>query len=83
VTDKSLEEFLEAVRSSCTTHAQRKGYASEDGDKLGPVLEDMGVIVDHGIGEIVTKLMEYRVTQKRVLLEKIAGWAWTLWKRTK
>ncbi len=80
----SLDMFFSEVRDSCTIHAKRKGYTNsgpDEGNVLGPVLDAAGVIVDHGIGEIITKLLEYRVTHKKLLLVKIAGWAYTLWKR--
>lgn len=82
----SLDEFFAEVRSSCTEHAKRKGYTdggADDQDKLGPILASIGVTVDHGIGEIIAKLVEYRNTPRRLLLVKAAGWCWVMWRRTK
>jgi hypothetical protein len=39
----------------------------------------LGVAEEHAIGEILTKLVEFRKTRRRVLAVKIAGWAWRLW----
>lgn len=82
----SLEDFFDRVRSSCTEHAARKGYTKsgpDDGDVLGVILRKMGVSQAHGIGEIVTKLVEFNISPRRVLMEKVAGWAWCVWKDTK
>ena len=80
--DDSLEQFFEGIRSSCNEHAKRKGYTQRgagDGDVLGPLLNKLGVAQHHALGEIVTKLVEFQRTPRRVLAEKIAGWAWRLW----
>jgi len=69
VRDKTFAAFAAAVRASCEEHAQRKNYTNSnvDGDC---------------IAEIVTKAIEYLKTPRRVLLEKIAGWAFILWRET-
>lgn len=82
----SLDEFFAEVRSSCTEHARRKGYTDvgpDASDRLGPILESFGVTAEHGVGEILTKLVEFRAAPRRLLLVKIAGWCWTIWRRTK
>lgn len=82
----SLDEFFAGVRASTTGHAVRKGYTKvgpDEGDVLGVILRKMGVSQAHGIGEIVTKLVEFNVAPRRVLMEKIGGWAWCVWKDTK
>lgn len=78
---ESLEQFLENVRSSCETHAERKGYKESGGDRnvLGELTKAMGVEAHHAIGEILAKLVEFKAKPRRVLAEKIAGWAWRLW----
>lgn len=78
---ESLEQFLENVRSSCETHAERKGYKESGGDRnvLGELTKAMGVESHHAIGEILAKLVEFKAKPRRVLAEKIAGWAWRLW----
>lgn len=81
----SLEDFFSRVRYSCTEKAVSKGYTNggpDEGDVLGVILRKMGVSQAHGIGEIVTKLVEFNVAPRRVLMEKIAGWAWCVWKDT-
>lgn len=78
---ESLEQFLSNVRSSCETHAERKGYKESGGDRnvLGELTKAMGVEAHHAIGEILAKLVEFKAKPRRVLAEKIAGWAWRLW----
>ena len=76
---RDLEPFLEEIRDSCQSHAGRKGYQDGGEDRLGPLIMGMGVAEEHAIGEIITKLVEFRKTRRRVLAVKIAGWAWRLW----
>lgn len=76
----SLEQFLEAVRSSCVVHAERKGYLEQEG--FNPLIEIeriLGITQHHALGEILAKMLEFKRSPKRVLAEKIAGWAWRLW----
>ena len=80
--DNSLELFFEGIRASCNEHARRKGYTQRgagDGDILGPILNSIGLTQSHALGEIITKVVEFQRTPRRVLAEKIAGWAWRLW----
>jgi hypothetical protein len=75
-----LDEFLARVRSCCSEHAERKGYIGKDGkDIAGEILKLAGVAVDHDIGEVLLKIIEFKKTPRRVIAEKIAGWAWRLW----
>lgn len=83
-TDNSFETFAAAVRDSCEGQAKRKGYT--DSDANGPnQLAEVGRLLnfepEHGIGEIVYKCAEYLRNPREVLLVKIAGWAFILWKR--
>ena len=82
----SLETFLSEVKDSCTNHAERKGYTtdqgSDAGDIFGATLTRMGIAKDHAIGEIIAKLIEYKREPRRVLAVKVAGWAWRLWLNT-
>ena len=81
----SFECFMESVRSSVEVHAQRKGYTRNgvDGQNdLAEVDKLMGTTVGHCVGEIVYKLKEYMTTPRRVVLEKVAGWAFILWRST-
>lgn len=74
---------MQAVRESCEKHAQRKGYTSGhiDGpNQLLVVVTALGIHQHHAIGEIIYKAAEFLKTPRRVLLEKIAGWAWTIWR---
>lgn len=77
----SLEDFLCNVRASCEQHAERKGYkdVGEDRDVLGEATALFGIGAPHAIGEILAKLLEFQRTPRRVLAEKVAGWAWRLW----
>jgi hypothetical protein len=77
---ESLEKFFDAVRSSCDEHAKRKGYMTAEGDNvLSGVLSLLDVEQAHAIGEIITKLLEFRAAPRQVLAEKISGWSWVLW----
>ena len=78
----SLEDFFQGVRSSCTEHAKRKGYTNDGADAgnvAGPFLDTLGVTQGHAVGEIALKLLEFQRAPRRVIAEKIAGWAWRLW----
>lgn len=76
---ESLEQFLENVRSSCESHAERKGYLDGDRNVLGEVTASLGIEASHAMGEIIAKMIEFKASPRRVLAEKIAGWAWRLW----
>ncbi len=80
--DNSLEQFFEGIRASCNFHAKRKGYTNDGADRgnvAGPFLDTLGVTQAHAVGEIGLKLLEFQRTPRRVIAEKIAGWAWRLW----
>lgn len=83
---RTFEDFCQQVKDSCEKHAQRKGYTTSaiDGEnQLLKVCVALGIHDDHAIGEILYKLIEYRNAPeavKPVLLEKVAGWAWTMWR---
>lgn len=82
----SLDEFLEAVRDSVESHAKRKNYTDHGADgenKLVTIMAAMGIGVPHGIGEIVYKCTEYLRNPREVLLIKIAGWAFIIWRGEK
>ncbi len=74
-----IDEFLAAVKSSVDAFAERKGYHDGQQNTLGPITRLLGVDQGHAIGEIATKLIEFKREPRRVLAEKIAGWAWRLW----
>lgn len=77
---------MQAVRESCEKHAQRKGYTSGSVDgpnQLLTVCTALGIHHQHSIGEIIYKAAEFLTTPKSVILEKIAGWAWVLWREMK
>ncbi len=85
VRDKTFAAFAAAVRASCEEHAQRKNYTNSnvDGESLLTVImQQIGIHRQHCIAEIVTRAIEYLKTPRRVLLEKIAGWAFILWRET-
>ncbi len=80
--DDSLGEFFKRVRSSCEEHARRKGYTKQgpdEGNVLGPMMKLLGTAQDHALGEILTKVVECKAHPRKVLAEKIAGWAHRLW----
>lgn len=85
-TDNSFNAFMEAVRSSIDGHAKRKGYTKngpDDGrNDLIEIDKLMGTHVHHCIAEMVYKAKEYLMAPRRVLLEKISGWAFILWRET-
>jgi hypothetical protein len=77
-----LDDFFDGIRASCNEHAVRKGYTTRgagDGDVAGPLMDTLGVTQAHAIGEIALKLLEFQRAPRRVVAEKIAGWAWRLW----
>lgn len=81
----SFDAFAAAVRSSCDQHAKRKNYSDNGTDghnRMISVMVEMGIHAPHCVGEIVYKCAEYLRTPRRVLLEKVAGWAYVLWKET-
>ena len=80
---RTFDEFVAAVKDSCEGHARRKNYTSEgvDGDnQLLRVCTLLNIHTPHAIGEIIYKCAEYLRTPRSVLLEKIAGWAFILWR---
>lgn len=83
----TLDDFFGAVRSSLNSHASRKGYCNSDGvDGNNQFLSFklfLGIGTGHHIGEILTKVVEYTKSPRRVLLEKVCGWAYLEWKNCK
>lgn len=83
--DNNLDTFFANIRSSVESHAQRKGYTDDGPDgvnKLADAMKSLGVHEAHCIGEICYKCAEYRKAPRKVLMEKVAGWAWLLWKES-
>lgn len=81
----SLDDFFAAVKSSVNDHAKRKNYTDNDasGDnKLLNVMVQLDIHKPHCAGEIIYKVAEYLKTPRRVLLEKVAGWAYVMWRET-
>lgn len=84
--EKTFDAFMGQVRDSCEGQAKRKNYYRE-GDiespnQLSDVSNLLGLEPQHGIGEIVYKCAEYLKNPREVLLVKIAGWAYILWRRS-
>lgn len=82
--DNSFESFSKAVKDSVENHAQRKGYRTSDVDginELADFMHSQGLGQSHGISEIIYKVLEFKKTPRRVLLEKVAGWSFVLWQR--
>jgi hypothetical protein len=83
--DNSFAAFMKAVESSVDGHAKRKGYTDNDPDgqnKLALAMQQLGIHEAHCIGEIVYKCAEWLKSPRRVLMEKVAGWSWLVWKQT-
>lgn len=84
--EKTFDAFTKAVRDSIESHAQRKNYTNEgaDGDnQLLKVCTLLGIHEQHSIGEIIYKAAEYLKAPKetkKILLEKMAGWCFCLWR---
>ena len=84
--EKTFDAFISAVRDSVEGHAKRKNYTTEgaDGDnQLLKVCVLLGIHDQHAIGEIIYKATEFlKAPQntRKILLEKIAGWAFVLWR---
>lgn len=75
---------MQAVRDSVEKHAQRKGYTTgtvNDKNQLLEIDKLLGIGQQHAIGEIVYKAAEFLKTPRAVLLEKIAGWCWVVWRQ--
>lgn len=80
---RTFEEFSKLVRDSVDGQAKRKGYTEngvEGENKLAEISRLLGITAAHGIGEIVYKAAEYLKNPREVLLIKISGWAYILWK---
>lgn len=84
--DKTFDAFTAAVRDSVENHARRKNYTqggADDDNQLLKVCTILGIHEQHSIGEIIYKAVEYLKAPhatKKILLEKIAGWAFILWR---
>jgi hypothetical protein len=83
--DNSFDAFFSAVRDSCENHAKRKNYTTNDingPNQLFTIMQTLGINKAHSVGEIIYKCAEYLKTPRRVLMEKVAGWAWIVWRDT-
>ncbi len=81
--DRTFAAFAAEVKDSCESHAKRKNYTQNDIDgpnQLGDIIKSLGIGSQHGIGEIIYKAAEFLKTPRRLLLVKIAGWAFVVWK---
>jgi hypothetical protein len=82
----TFDEFTKAVRDSVETHAKRKNYTTEgpDGEnQLLRVMHILGIHQQHAVGEIIykaTEMLKAPQPTKKLLCEKIAGWAFTIWR---
>ena len=78
-----FEQFTKEMRESCEIHAKRKGYSNGgvDGDNhLAEFKWKIGLEPQHSIGEIIFKCIEYLAHPRRILLVKIASWAYMLYR---
>lgn len=82
--DNSFDAFSKAVRHSVEDQAQRKGYRTtgvDGANELADFMHSQGLGQPHGISEIIYKALEFKRAPRRVLLEKVSGWAFILWQR--
>lgn len=80
----SFEEFSKNVKESLEGHAKRKGYHDGDANGANKMLDAsrmLGFSPDHELGEILYKLAEFKQAPRRVIMEKIAAWAYLLWRQ--
>lgn len=83
---RTFEEFSKQVHESVDTHARRKNYTDDgpDGEnKLLTVMRALGIHEAHAVGELVykaTELLKAPTATKQILCEKIAGWAFVIWR---
>ena len=83
--DKTFAVFMKRVQESLEVHAARKGYSKGAVDEPNPLYEGeiaIGSEPGHSVGEIRYKAAEYMEEPREVLLEKIAGWCFLLWRHT-
>lgn len=84
--EKTFDIFAREVRESCELHAKRKGYTEkgiDDENRLATIMQLLGIQVPHGIGEILYKTVEYLKNPREILLIKISGWCYILWREHK
>lgn len=83
--DRTFDAFMALVKDSCEGQANRKGYTKGKIDAPNQLTEVATLLEfepQHGIGEIVYKCAEYLKNPREVLLVKIGGWAYILWRRS-
>jgi hypothetical protein len=86
VPEKTFAAFMEAVKDSVEGHARRKNYTTggaDDENQLLKVAQILGIHDQHCVGEIIYKCAEYLkapAETKKILLLKVAGWAFILWR---
>jgi len=83
---RTFEAFSQAVRESVDSHAKRKNYTTEGPDGENQLLKILGILgihEHHAVGELIYKcaeLLKAPTATKKVLCEKIAGWAFVIWR---
>ena len=80
---RNFDSFMSLVRDSVDGQAARKGYTANgaDGDNaLYRFTKEIGVSDGHSIGEMIYKLVEYVKEPREVILIKVAGWSFLMWK---
>ncbi len=83
VSNRSVK-FFAGLRSSVEEHAKRKGYQDASGsDVAGGMVAALGLSAQHATCEMIYKLVEFRTAPRRVIAEKLAGWAFRLWLTSK
>ena len=79
----AFQKFVAEVEDTLSGHAKRKGYSegSPNGpNQLAEFTKHIGALPGHVIGEIVYKATEWMKSPRKVLLVKIAAWAFVLWR---
>ena len=80
---RTFEAFVKEVKDSCEAHAKRKNYAQgnvDDDNQLAGFISSLKIHNPHAIGEIICKCVEFLKDPKPLLVVKIAGWAWMIYK---
>ena len=79
VQSRSFQRFTREVQQSIRAYGKKKGYRSDKRD-LFEFTVACGAARGHAVGEIIYKAIEFFRRPRKVLLVKIAGWAFLAWR---
>ncbi len=79
VKSRSFQRFAREVQQSVHDYGKKKGYRAERRD-LFEFTVDCGAAKGHAVGEIIYKAIEFFRRPRKVLMVKIAGWAFLAWR---